>query len=76
MTRYVLHPGHVISGDGDRHWVSAADLARLYRVPWRQCVVVDPNDRRTTAGFRDRPGDVHLYPSSGKGYDTLQEKSQ
>lgn len=57
--RYVLHPGYVTSkNDGDEHWISAGNLARLYRVKPTDCIVVDGRTR----GHVSLPDDVHLYP--------------
>ena len=39
--KYALHPGPVTSkNDGDRHFIDAHTLARLYRVRPAECVVV------------------------------------
>lgn len=39
--RYLLCPGIVTSRtDGDRHYVGAAELARLYGVPKANCLVL------------------------------------
>lgn len=41
--RYLLCPGLVRSRtDGDAHHVGAPELARLYRVPMADCVVLPP----------------------------------
>ncbi len=40
MKRYVLAPGRVISKtDGQRHHITAAQLARLYGVSLDQCLI-------------------------------------
>jgi hypothetical protein len=53
--RFVIHPGWVTSRtDGDRHFITAPVLARLYGV--RDYVVADQR------GHRPEPGDVDLYP--------------
>jgi hypothetical protein len=40
VKKYGLRPGWVTSKtDGDRHWVSAEQLARLYQVPMDECVM-------------------------------------
>lgn len=62
--RYILHPCFVRSrADGDRHYVGVEALLRLYSVP-RDAIVVVAGD----LGFRDAPGDVHLYPRSSGNY--------
>lgn len=43
--RYVVLPGWVTSAsDGDRHYVPARKLVRLYGVPWEECIVLDDDD--------------------------------
>ena len=51
--RYVLMPGYVVSkNDGDRHYVSAAQLAFLYKVDMRDCYIYNPDNYRTESEFR------------------------
>lgn len=39
MKKYALYPGYMISKhDGDRHFIDAPTLARLYKVPLDECV--------------------------------------
>ena len=60
MTRYVLHPGYVVSHtDGDRHYIGAGRLAELYGLPRNARTVIVADWRM---GFREQDGDVHLYP--------------
>lgn len=67
--RYVLHPGPVISrADGQEHIINAPQLARLYGVNFRECVVVY-DDEEHRDGYREQPGDVHLYPRYDGNYD-------
>ena len=68
--RYVLHPGYVGSRqDRDRHYISGTELARLYGVPFWECVVDDGRGR--ALGL---PADVvHLYPSQQGDYDALRK---
>lgn len=41
--RYVLCPGWVTSkNDGDRHYITAEQLAQLYGVPMAECLVYAP----------------------------------
>jgi len=69
--RYVLHPGWVWSRtDGDRHFIPAAVLARLYKVPLRECVVHRPGDVFTGVGLPKNL--VHLYPRYDGDY-TLEK---
>lgn len=69
MIRYILHPGWVESwNDGDRHYIDAPKLARLYGVPWNQCIVHDPMRPETRAGFVGLPTDKHLWPRKDGRY--------
>jgi hypothetical protein len=44
--RYVLCPGWITSkSDGDRHYISAAKLARYYGVNLRDCLIELPKQR-------------------------------
>lgn len=61
--RYVLHPGYVRSqNDHDEHFIGGPHLCRLYGVSIRDCVFGD------TQQYRERPGDVHLYPRRDGNY--------
>lgn len=72
MKRYILHTGYVESkSDGQRHFIGAAELARLYGVDMRNCVVDDENGQNMR-GFKPTPDDVHLWPSYRGDY-TLRE---
>lgn len=67
-TRYVLHPGRVISKhDGDIHFIGGPRLARLYGVDIRSCVFGD------VLGYREQVGDVHLYPRDSGNYTLPKE---
>lgn len=50
MKRFVICPGHVISrSDGDRHFIGAGQLIRLYGVNPAECLISQENglDRTT-----------------------------
>lgn len=50
--RYVLCPGHIRSQhDGQSHYVGAGQLARLYGVALRDCVVFDPQRAGTAEHY-------------------------
>ena len=60
--KYAVHPGYVISKtDGDRHYISALQLAFLYRLYPDQFVVWDDKDPRSNIG-RNPEVYKHLYP--------------
>lgn len=63
--RFIIHPGWIRSkNDGDIHWISGAMLMRLYRVFSHESVIVDEkNFPGSEASYRERPGDIHLYPN-------------
>ena len=62
--KYVLKPGYIFSRtDRDRHFISAAQLVRLYRVPMCDCVV-EPD--------MDDPRNRHWHPPHGAIYLTPQ----
>lgn len=55
--KYALYPSHVTSRtDGDRHYIGAPQLARLYRVPMGECLVISDEDYRRP----DRRGKLAL----------------
>jgi len=64
-------PGSVASSDGDRQFVPARELARLYGVPFEQCIVYCP----ANIGVKLRPlvGDVCLYPDPAGRYELPQQ---
>lgn len=68
MSRYVLHPGEVVSrNDAQRHFVGVGQLRRLYNVPPTAEVVVGD-----TWGFRPRPDDIHCRPRFDGDYPMFE----
>ncbi len=66
--RYILHPGVVTStNDGDRHPVSAVQLATLYGVKLEDCLIF------ALRMYREQEGDIHLFPRTDGNY-TLPDK--
>ena len=44
--KYLVLPGEIKSiSDGQRHYVTAGELMRLYRVPRSECVVLDEREQ-------------------------------
>lgn len=73
MKKYVLCPGFVRSrNDGDRHWISAPELARLYGVPIRECDVWDSRRPETLMGLKAE-GRVFLRPRADGNYEMSEE---
>lgn len=67
MIRYVLHPGYVISAtDGDEHFIGAAQLMSLYRVPKSECIIDDTSARLGGLGYSSDL--IHLYPRFDGNY--------
>jgi hypothetical protein len=41
--KYAVYPGYVTSkNDGDRHWIGATELIRLYGVRIEECEIYEP----------------------------------
>ncbi len=67
--KYVLHPGNITrNSDGQSHYVSAANLADLYGVAMRDCIV-DLGDGSHCV--MTVPGATHLYPRADGDYSLL-----
>lgn len=65
--RVVLVPGYVLSAvDGDRRYIGAHALAKLYGVEFSKCVVWDISKPRYP--FSRRHADVLLYPQESGDY--------
>lgn len=61
-TKYALHPGFVKSrSDSDEHFITAGQLAQLYRIHPKDYIVWDDNRPETFMG-RSYGDYVHLYP--------------
>ena len=54
--------------DGQRHFISAPELARLYGVNYKKCHVVYRDRPETSQGLVERKDDVHLYPDYNGDY--------
>lgn len=66
--KYALHPGEVTSqNDGNRHYVGAFELARLYQVPMDECLTINPARQ---FGLRTDKL-IHLYPRMDGRYGEL-----
>ncbi len=64
VKKYLLVPDYVWSDtDDDRHWISAAQLVRLYGVPLSECLVWSD-----APWFRPDPTLIRLRPLFGGGY--------
>ena len=65
--RYMLHPGPMTSKtDGDRHFIGAGQLAQLYGVSLKNCVVCDNTSKGSPV---DDPRYIHLYPRYNGDYE-------
>lgn len=66
---YVLFPGEVVSEtDGDIHYITAPELARLYGVDYKKCKVVYHDRVGSIRQYRLQPGEVALHPRSSGDY--------
>ena len=66
---YALCPGYITSkNDGDLHYISAMQLAELYGVNIRKCIVVD-FDRPETYMGRDLSKYIKLRPKYYGNYN-------
>lgn len=66
MIKYILCPGTVRSRtDGDVHYISATELAALYKVPLSQCIVI--RDGRDWRGL-NTDGMTELRPRFDGNY--------
>ncbi len=70
MKKYLLCPGPVTSKiDGDRHHISASDLARLYGVQMSECVVRSESLISTRGrGLNENNGLIELWPRYDGNY--------
>lgn len=67
--KYCVHPGWVRSiNDGDRHYIPARELMRLYGVDRRSCIVDNPGVHLEGMGF------ICLFPQPSGDY-TLPERN-
>ena len=67
MKKYLVIPGWITSkSDGDRHYISANKLIRLYGVDRRECVVFQDGER----GFCDSL--IKLEPDYNGDYNINQ----
>lgn len=65
VRRHIIHPGYVRSrNDGERHFISASQLTRLYGLNWLADHCVNANE----PGYVASPNDVHLYPQYDGNY--------
>lgn len=74
--KYLLMPGWIISKtDGDRHFISALELARLYEVSMDECVVW-PEQRHEGSGFllASQKGLKVLEPLWDGDYPTFRKR--
>ena len=78
--KYLVHAGTVVSrNDGDKHFINARELMRLYQVDPRECVVCIACQARTLRGTSTdcdgSPRDfIDLFPKHSEDY-SLPDKS-
>ena len=65
--KYAVFPQHIISkSDGDRHFVSAQQLIRLFDVNPKECEIWNTDD--IVRGFRPHPDLIWLTPMYNGDY--------
>ena len=70
MPRIFLYPGYIRSkNDGDTHFISARQLARLYNVDNSKCIVIDHD---SFPRWEEKEGDIHLYPKYSGNYTPIE----
>jgi len=74
--RFCIHPGFIRSeNDGEQHYISAAQLIRLYNLNPAKDKVVILNYYHDFNMFLPSEDDIHLYPQyRGKKYEELKKK--
>jgi hypothetical protein len=71
MKKYALYPDYIISKtDGEKHYITAKDLARLYGVKMSECIIVETLDDILSTRDKDL---IALYPRYDGDY-ILPEK--
>lgn len=69
--KYLLFPGYVISqNDGDRHYINAIVLARLYSINLSECIVCD-----RSVNFHQSENLISLYPDSTGVYKITEAEN-
>ncbi len=69
---YALIPGFVTSKNGKQmHYINAEQLARLYKVNYKKCIVIDFNNPKTYLG-RDSSKYIKLSPRVDGNYTLPQ----
>jgi len=68
--RYVLFPGFIISKyDGDSHYITARQLAELYGVDIRKCLIIYRDRPESHRGYHKSDDDIELYPDYHGNYN-------
>lgn len=73
MKQFALHPGYVIAGDWDSHYISYMKLLRLYELDSRDCIEWDDQKPYTYLG-RKKEDFIHLWTQDGKYKEHLRER--
>lgn len=68
--RYIVHPGWITSrADGDRHFIRAGQLIRLYGISINECLVcAHCQGRKMLPCMASTPGYVDLWPRYSGDY--------
>lgn len=72
--RFVIHPGFVVSkSSGQREYVGAVQLMRLYGIDPRDCIVVEPTDGQRRYAEEQGIKLLHLKPQDDGVYSIRRE---
>ena len=70
--RFLVVPGHVISLDGDLHYINAMELIRLYGVNRDECLI----DKYDGRGLGENHGLIVLLPSPKGDYSKFWQAAK
>lgn len=69
MIKYLVLPGHITSRtDGDRNFISGAQLIKLYNVDSQECIIVNGPDDWIKLVDLDQSKLIRLYPRNDGDY--------
>lgn len=69
MKKYLLCPGHVVSKtDGQQHYITASQLAKLYGVPMDECLIRPETGTPKHFGWDESHQLIELWPQTSGDY--------
>ena len=68
MIKYIIYGMPMISkDDGQRFYISAYNVAKLYKISPIECIFIDNNDKNKLKGL-DTNNYIELYPVDDENY--------